>query len=89
MLLLLTAAQSVPYDEHLHHVVQGAPCTLCNTCAMPYCAGAKYRSGVASLLQTGLNTVFLVTREGNPAGWPHTIQLGEPNCRKPETLPHK
>jgi hypothetical protein len=25
----------------------------------------------------------------NPIGWPHTIQLGEPNCRGSEALPHQ
>jgi hypothetical protein len=25
----------------------------------------------------------------NPIGWPHTIHLGEPNCRGSEALPHQ
>jgi hypothetical protein len=28
-------------------------------------------------------------RGRNPIGWPHTIQLGEPNCRGMEALPHQ
>jgi hypothetical protein len=33
--------------------------------------------------------VFFYLGERNPTGWPHMIQLGEPNCQEPEALPHQ
>jgi hypothetical protein len=34
--------------------------------------------------------IFCGYQEGlKSTGWPHTIQLGEPNCRGPEALSHQ
>jgi hypothetical protein len=41
-------------------------------------------SALTDLLKPFFLWNYLVER--NPTGWPHTIQLGEPNCREPEAL---
>jgi hypothetical protein len=70
----------VPPDGHL----QGPG--VCVNCALTVLALTYTRSHV---LSSSAASVFCYLGGRNPIGWPHTVQLGEPNCQGSEALPHQ